>query len=457
MHKKGDKYDPDNYRAIAVGSCIGKLFSSILLDRIIIFKRSHSPDPTNQLGFTKGAQTLDHIFTIKTIVDKCKKQKKKVFCTFVDLRKAFDSVCRPALLYKLSCLTGLKGKVFKVVADMYSNSTCQLKMDGKLSGKINVEKGTEQGHTLSPELFKTFMQDLSKLLDIGNCPTLQNIEISHLLWADDLVLIALDKDTLQRQMTILNDYCTKWGLQINFQKTNTVVFNDRSHSKTYYSQQPVKVGEHTIKMVEEYTYLGIVLHRNGSFTTAVEALRKKGLRAMYGMRKYISKNDLSFKALVNLFDFLIKPVLSYGSPIWTPFMPITTKILKLSHSINNDTISEIDQKSLVSLTKQFAQNPIERIHLKHLKWSNASHKKTSNIATWGDTGRVPLVLDHIKQSIKYMNRLETLENHQITKLAFLEQKELDLPWYNTTLKLCRLENEGDHSTDSYTPDRIFFY
>ena len=29
--KGGDPYNPDNYRAIALGSCIGKLFSSIIL------------------------------------------------------------------------------------------------------------------------------------------------------------------------------------------------------------------------------------------------------------------------------------------------------------------------------------------------------------------------------------------------------------------------------------------
>ena len=57
LHKKGCKSNPDNYRAVAVSSNIGKLFSTILLNRILQYKSEQNPDPINQLGFSKGAQT----------------------------------------------------------------------------------------------------------------------------------------------------------------------------------------------------------------------------------------------------------------------------------------------------------------------------------------------------------------------------------------------------------------
>ena len=75
LHKKGNKSDPDNYRAIAVGSVIGKLFSTILLERLIKYRLKFNPDPPNQLGFTKNAQTYDHIFTMQTIASKYKNSK----------------------------------------------------------------------------------------------------------------------------------------------------------------------------------------------------------------------------------------------------------------------------------------------------------------------------------------------------------------------------------------------
>ena len=62
LHKKGCRADPDNYREVAVSSTIGKLFSTIILNRNINFKNRDKPDPINQLGFSKGAQTYDHIY-----------------------------------------------------------------------------------------------------------------------------------------------------------------------------------------------------------------------------------------------------------------------------------------------------------------------------------------------------------------------------------------------------------
>ena len=89
IYKKGSKGDPDNYRAIAVCSCIGKLLSIMLLERLTSFRLNKASDPNNQCGFTKGRQCNDHIFTLLTILQKYKKSKKKVHAVFVDLRKAF--------------------------------------------------------------------------------------------------------------------------------------------------------------------------------------------------------------------------------------------------------------------------------------------------------------------------------------------------------------------------------
>ena len=81
LHKKGNKSNPDNYRAVAVSSVIGKLFSTILLERLIKYRNIHCPDPPNQLGFTKKAQTYDHIFTMKTIASKYNINKKTSVCS----------------------------------------------------------------------------------------------------------------------------------------------------------------------------------------------------------------------------------------------------------------------------------------------------------------------------------------------------------------------------------------
>ena len=121
-------YNPDDYRAIAIGSNLGKLFSSILLERLIKFRNMNFPDTLNQLGFCRGAQTSDHVFTLSTCIQKyVKHARKRLYTCFVDFKKAFDTVCREALLHKLMSL-GIEGKFMKCIESMYKNSKARIKI-----------------------------------------------------------------------------------------------------------------------------------------------------------------------------------------------------------------------------------------------------------------------------------------------------------------------------------------
>ena len=97
---------------------------------------------------------------MQTVAEKYKKLHKPVYAVFVDFKKAFDSVCRPALFYKLAKI-GITGKFYGVLRSMYSTSRGYIKLSGHLSNEFQILKGTEQGHPLSPHLFKIFLNDLS--------------------------------------------------------------------------------------------------------------------------------------------------------------------------------------------------------------------------------------------------------------------------------------------------------
>ena len=255
IHKKGCIRNPDNYRAIAVCSCIGKLLSTMLLSRLVNHRQTTHPDPPNQAGFTKGSQCNDHIFTLMSIIEKYKRVKQKILAVFIDLRKAFDLVCRQALLFKLSCY-GVNGGFYKIIKDMYSNSEGHIKIDGKISEAFKILKGTEQGHPLSPELFKAYFKELSDLLNeaIASCPTLAGLAVTHLAWADDLVILALDQESLQKLLTIITTYCDNWGLEINISKTKFMVFNGKAPDTPNWRP---KVNGNCIEMVTCYCYLGM--------------------------------------------------------------------------------------------------------------------------------------------------------------------------------------------------------
>ena len=112
IFKKGDKYDTDNYRGLAVGSAFAKLFSQILLRRLTAFINGKGLLSPNQGGFQKNMCTSDLIFLLQTIIEKVvKKGKKKLFVAFIDFQKAYDTVDRDLLLKRLKTL-GINGLFF---------------------------------------------------------------------------------------------------------------------------------------------------------------------------------------------------------------------------------------------------------------------------------------------------------------------------------------------------------
>ena len=421
LHKKGDRQNPDNYRAITVGSCLGKLFSSILLKRLLEFRAEACPDVPNQLGFRSGAQCNDHILTLSTTIEKYLQHKRRrVFACFVDYRKAFDSVCRDALLFKLSNM-GLTGNFFRCVKYMYSNSSTRIKLVKKLSAAIDVTIGTEQGHPMSPELFKIFIHDLSVQLDNIkglDVPLIDGFKISHLLWADDLVLLALDAASLQKLLDCLSTYAEQWELSVNLGKTNVMVFN--KSSRILNCAYGFKLGSQDIAPVRKYCYLGIQISLNGSFKHAIDDLRKKALRAFFSIRRTVDTRALTTSTMLKLVDSLIKPVATYGCPIWLH----TTNIMKTFASANGSA----------PLTKTSSKDALETTHLRILKWILGIHRKSNNMFCYGDTGRLPWAVSVVPQCVEYFRRASTSNASGVNKLlhhTFQEQKNLELPWYRT--------------------------
>ena len=97
--KKGEAWDLDNYRGIAIGSILGKLFALILLNRLETWIKEAHPISPNQVGFKKGHRTSDHIFVLNTVVKRIVQvEKKRLYVAFVDFRKAYDKINRSLIL-----------------------------------------------------------------------------------------------------------------------------------------------------------------------------------------------------------------------------------------------------------------------------------------------------------------------------------------------------------------------
>lgn len=105
---KGDKSNPDNFRAITLISCRGKLFTSILNARLNEFSNEFEVISKNQAGFRKSHSTVDNIFVLYSLISLYLSSGKKLFCTFIDFRRLLilsgDLDCGAS--FKAAILTG---------------------------------------------------------------------------------------------------------------------------------------------------------------------------------------------------------------------------------------------------------------------------------------------------------------------------------------------------------------
>ena len=100
---------PENYRQITILSCLGKLFTSVLNNRLSTFLECYFKRKPSRIQ--KKYATTDHIFSLDALKEILKSQKKKLFCVFIDFSQAFDSVWHVGLWQKL-LKTGINGKFF---------------------------------------------------------------------------------------------------------------------------------------------------------------------------------------------------------------------------------------------------------------------------------------------------------------------------------------------------------
>ena len=255
LHKKGDVYNPDNYRGISLMSIFAKIFTSILNSRLTNWANMKDKIPETQAGFRKNYSTTDHIFTLYAIVQKHLSRKKhKLYVAFVDFKKAFDTVDRGKLWH---CLrnTGLKGKMYSMLKSMYSNIKSCVRCNNDVTDFFDCPIGLRQGCVLSPILFSFFISEL--YFDIATYgkhgvqlfPDI--IEIFILLFADDVILVSDSVIGLQRQLDILDNYTREWRLSVNLDKTNIVIFRKGGPVAT---KEKWFIGNQVVSTVNYYTY-----------------------------------------------------------------------------------------------------------------------------------------------------------------------------------------------------------
>ena len=257
---KGSNKDPSvplNYRGISLTSCVAKTYSSLLNNHIVDYCNGLELFADEQNGFRPGRSCEDHIFSLSNIIKGKVNINTSIYCAFIELEKAFDWVNRDLLLYNLVRYNIDEKFYFAIKSLLCETLSCvELRYDCRTAYFMN-QCGVRQGDPLSPTFLGLCINDLARSLK-ENGPTIQvgDVNLNAILYADDMVLIAASEAGLQSSLDHMYDWCYKWRLSVNRDKTKIVHFRQPRHSKTQYA---FHYGLSDIEIVSQYKYLGIIM------------------------------------------------------------------------------------------------------------------------------------------------------------------------------------------------------
>ena len=251
-----DKTECSSYRPISVLNIDYRIFASIMakrLEDILVFLVD-----LDQCGFLKARMTQDNVRRALFLVDNMSKSTEKSLAISLDAEKAFDS-CRWEFLYLILQRFGFDKKIIKCLKTLYYQPTARIKINGSLSGVINLERGCRQGCSLSPALFALFIEALAQAIredDSISGISINDREHKLCLFADDvLVTLSNPETSLPKLMSCLETYGTYSGYKLNIDKTQVLSFN-YTPGKSILNKYNFKWGKNLIK------YLGINIPRN---------------------------------------------------------------------------------------------------------------------------------------------------------------------------------------------------
>ena len=253
--------------------------------------------------------------------------RKFAIATFLDLSKAFDLVNHSFLLQKLTHY-GIRGIANDWINSYLENRKQFVHYNNTQSSMLNITCGVPQGSILGPLLFILYINDMNEQT--------QDSTLHYTLYADDTnLLISGDNitDTTQRLNTHLNtlhQWFTSNHLFINISKTNYIIFTKKSSVARHNFE--INLNNHTINRVHQAKFLGVITDSNLNWQHHISHIKSK-ISKVIGIL-YRTRQKISTKLLISLYNALILPHLTYCITIWgKTFKKYTNEIILIQKKI----------------------------------------------------------------------------------------------------------------------------
>jgi len=138
-----------------------------------------------------------------------------------------------------------------------------------------------------------------------------------LFFTNDLVLTSESKVGLKQQLNALQQFCAERGFTVNVKKTKVMVFNFAHPCQEFMFKGDV------IECVQTFKYLGILFETTPNMDSEVEHLIVASRHLLFALNhRYVKLCIMDVKLHCDLFNMLVRSIVSYACEIWADFKKI---------------------------------------------------------------------------------------------------------------------------------------
>ena len=251
-----------------------------------------------------------------------------------------------------------------------------IKINDKETKWFQTKSGIKQGQNDSPTLFAIYVNSLSECIKTtGKGVKIGEVSISLLLYADDIILLAENELDLQVLLNELHNWCSKWRMAINADKTQVIHFRNRKVPKTTMS---FHVGNEELKIVNSYRYWGALADG------ACRALGKL-------LSTYYRNKGLGIRTYTKLYESCIIPIMDYCSGVWG-----------------------------------FTGNEkLDKIHMRAMRCYLGVNRYSAKVGIEGELGWVNPQIRRWLNMLRLWNRIFGMNNTRLPKIIYEYQLSLD--------------------------------
>ena len=376
IFKKGEKYDPVNYRPVSLTSVACKVLEHIITSHLMTYAEDRSLLHPNQHGFRKNKscekQLIELIADLTTNMD----EQIQMEACILDFSKAFDKVSHQKLLGKLASY-GISHQLVSWIDSFLTNRVQTVVVDGKESREASVSSGGPQGSILGPTLFLYYINDLP-----------DNIASTVRLFADDTIIYNTSEnhEILQDDLRRLEIWEKKWDMQFHPLKCEHVTFTRKTSKRANHT---FHLHSTAIPKADKTKYLGVTINSKITWNDHISSVVAKANAAL----GFVRRNVITCSETIRLTAYkqLVRPLMEYASAAWDS-LPGTLEsslesvqrraarficgILRTDHQTSTTSLlSKLDLDDLVSrranarlrVFKQyhFSENNVILSHLQH--------------------------------------------------------------------------------------------